>query len=211
MTPFGTIYQILTTIYFTTFTDKMGDPIRFRKKYATPAQPWVTQRIQAENKIASQYGLKNKVEIWKTEALIRKYRRLARLLIGARGAEAEKKTKILVDSLSRIGLLPAAATADDVLSLELRDLLDRRIQTIVYKNGIAMSALEARQFITHGHISYKGAKHTTPGTIIPKSEEDKIVYVGPERVKPGASDSESEPILAGGAVAVAAAENEEGE
>ena len=188
----------------------MGDPIRFRRKYSTPTQPWVSQRIQAENKIAAQYGLKNKVEIWKTEALLRKYRRLARHLIGARGAEAEKKTKILVDSLSRIGLLPAAATADDVLSLELRDFLDRRIQTIVYKKGIAMSALEARQFITHGHISYRGARHTTPGTIIPKSEEDKIIYVGPARVKPGASDSEAEPILAGGTGAAAAvAEKEE--
>ena len=188
----------------------MGDPIRFRKKYGTPALPWVSQRISEENKILSQYGMKNKTELWKVEALLRKYRRLARQLIGTKGAESEKKRKILVDTLARIGVLAAAATLDDVLSLELRDFLDRRIQTIVYRKGFALSAKEARQLITHGHVTYKGARHTTPGTIIPKSQEDVVLYIGPARVSPK-SDAEEEPILQGGGQAAEAAQPAKGE
>src|SRR3989344_8470293 len=178
----------------------MGDPIRFRKKYVTPNQPWVAQRISDENKVLAQYGLKTKTELWKVEALLRKYRRLARELIVAHGAESEKKKKILVETLARIGLLQQTATLDDVLSLEIRDFLDRRIQTIVYRKGFANTAKEARQLITHGHVTYMGSKHTTPGTIIPKSHEDNILYVGPSRVKPQ-SDAEEAPILKQGAQA----------
>ena len=178
----------------------MGDPIRLRRKYLTPSHPWSAQRISDENKIVREYGLKSKTELWKVEAELRKYRRLARQLIGAHGAEAEKKRKILMEKLARIGFLPATATLDDVLSLEIRDLLDRRIQTVVYRKGIAFTAKDARQLITHGHIVYRGAKHTTPGTLIPKSDEDKIVYVGPPRVRQ-ATEAEAEPILAAQVIA----------
>src|SRR3989344_5104866 len=152
----------------------MGDPIRLRRKYITPTQPWERARISEENKIVRQYGLKSKTELWKVEAELRKYRRLARQLIGAHGAEADKKKKILIEKIARIGLLPQTANLDNVLSLEVRDLLERRIQTLVYKKGIATSALDARQLITHGHVSYRGAVHTTPGTLIPKVDETKI-------------------------------------
>ncbi len=173
----------------------MGDPIRLRKKYVSPTQPWERARIAEENKILHQYGLKSKTELWKVEAELRKYRRLARQLIGAHGAEAEKKKKILIEKIARIGLLQKTANLDDVLSLEIRDLLERRIQTLVYKKGIANSVLEARKLITHGHVSFRGAIHTTPGTLIPKSDETNIVYVGPPRVKIP-TEAKAEPILA---------------
>lgn len=173
----------------------MGDPIRFRRKYVTPTQPWQRQRILDENKIVKEYGLKSKTELWKVEAELRKYRRLARQLIGAHGVEADKKKKILIEKAIRVGLLPVASNVDNVLSLEIRDLLERRIQTIVYKKGFANTALDARKLITHGHVSYKGAIHTTPGTIVPKNDDGKIAYVGPARVKVS-SEAEATPILA---------------
>ena len=175
----------------------MGDPIRFRRKHVTPTQPWQRQRILDENKILKEYGLKSKTELWKAEAELRKYRRLSRQLIGAHGTEAEQKKKILVEKLVRFGLLPVGSNMDNVLSLEIRDLLERRIQTIVYKKGFANTTLDARKIITHGHVSYKGAIHTTPGTIIPKNDDGKIAYVGPVRVKI-ASEAEAAPILAEG-------------
>ncbi len=173
----------------------MGDPIRFRKTYVTPTQPWESQRIADENKILKEYGLKSKTELWKAEAALRKYRRLARQLIGTRGAEADKKKTLLVEKVARLGLLSKVANLDNVLSLDIRDLLERRIQTIVYKKGLAFSALDSRKLITHGHVSYRGVIHTTPGTIVPKSEEGKISYIGKPRVRV-ASEAAAEPIIA---------------
>ena len=65
----------------------MGDPIRLRKKYVTPLHPWSGKRIEEENTVVYQYGLKNKTEIWKMEAILRKYRRIAREVIGVHTAE----------------------------------------------------------------------------------------------------------------------------
>ena len=53
---------------------------RSRKKYETPSRPFDKQRIELENKLMTAYGLKTKKDLWVMEALLRKYRRLARAL-----------------------------------------------------------------------------------------------------------------------------------
>jgi small subunit ribosomal protein S4 len=75
-----------------------------------------------------------------------------------------------------MGLLPMeGATLDDVLGLGAESLLGRRLQTIVFRKGLACSPGQARQFIVHGHVSINDRKVTIPGYTVQRGEEDNIV------------------------------------
>ena len=154
----------------------MGDPRRLRKKYDAPAHPWQKDRVLEEKKIMSEYGLKNKTEIWKAQTTIRVIRMRARHLLGYRGTDKNKRVNELLGRLFRLGVLPEKATLDDVLSLTINDILERRLQTIVFKKGLAKSLKQARQFITHGLISIDGRKVTVPSYFVSKEDESKIGY-----------------------------------
>lgn len=155
----------------------MGDPRRIRKKYQKPRHPWRADRIEAEKKILREYGLKNKRELWRVETILRNYRRQARNLLALRGEETGKKEKELMQSLKRLGLLKGDATLDDVLALKTRDLLERRLQTVVYRKGLANTIKHARQLIVHGHVTVKGGKVTAPSYMVKAEEEDSIQVI----------------------------------
>ena len=80
---------------------------------------------------------KNKKEINKMRSILRNYRAQARRLIAARAEQAKRERKQLLDSLFRLGLLEKGAELDDVLALTIRDVLERRIQTLVFRKKIA--------------------------------------------------------------------------
>jgi len=56
------------------------------------------------------------------------------------------------------------------------DLLERRLQTVVYREGLASSAQQARQFIVHGHVTVGDARVTRPSKKVETSEEDDIAF-----------------------------------
>jgi len=145
---------------------------RFRKKYKRPRRPWDKKRLEEERNIMIEFGLRRKKELWRAEAELRKYRRMARELNARKDKEKEK---ILIQKLYRLGLLSSpSATLDDVLSLTVSDLLNRRLQTIVYKKGLANTIKQARQFIVHGHVKVNGRKIVYPSYLVSRDEEDKI-------------------------------------
>ena len=63
---------------------------------------------------------------------------------------------------------------EDLLTLTTRDLLERRLQTLVWKKGLARSARQARQLVTHGFISVNGRKVTIPSYLVSSQEEALI-------------------------------------
>jgi small subunit ribosomal protein S4 len=75
--------------------------------------------------------------------------------------------------LSRIGVLSESATIDDILDLDIRDLLERRLQTLVFRKGLAKTLFQARQLVSHGHISVAGKIISVPGYIVKREEEGK--------------------------------------
>ena len=81
-----------------------------------------------------------------------------------------------MDRLHRIGILPEEAELDDVLDMSLEDILERRLQTIVFQRGLAQSIQQARQLIAHGHISIDGRKVSSPSYLVLKDEEEKMAY-----------------------------------
>lgn len=149
-----------------------------RKKWVTPKHPWDKDRIAEENKLLKEFGLSNKKEVWRARAYVRKYRHMARDLVGTAGAEEDKARAELVSKLQRIGVLGEKASIDDVLGLRVEHFLDRRLQTFVRKKGMAKSYTQARQFVTHGHISVNGRKVTVPGYLIKVAEEAGIGWYG---------------------------------
>jgi small subunit ribosomal protein S4 len=65
---------------------------------------------------------------------------------------------------------------DDVLDLTINDILERRLQTVVFNKGLTKSIHQARQLITHGHISIGGKKVTAPSYLVLRDEEAQIAY-----------------------------------
>jgi small subunit ribosomal protein S4 len=152
----------------------MGDPKKQRKKYRRPSHPWEKDRIEAENKLLRKYGLRRKEEVWKTETLLRSFRRNARRLLAASGSQAELETKQMLERLKRLGLISGGATLDDVLGLTVENILERRFQTIVSKKGLAKTPLQARQLVLHGHVMISGRRVTVPSYLVSVKEEGEI-------------------------------------
>ena len=155
----------------------MGDPRFPRKHFDTPSHPWQRQRIEREVALRRQYGLKNKREIWKANTRLRAMRRQARHLTAQAGAaQAQKETEQLLARLRRLALIEEGARLDDVLTIGEGALLDRRLQTQVYLQGFASSVKQARQMITHGHITVDGAAVRVPGMLVTREQEQTLAY-----------------------------------
>lgn len=154
----------------------MGSPRKQRKKYETPTHPWQEERIEKEKEILRVYGLKNKKEIWKMDSVLRRFKRQVKSLVTKESEQAKKEEKQLLDKLIKLGLIGKDAKLEDVLGLETKSILDRRLQSLVFKKGLANSVKQARQFIVHGHISVGDKKISAPSYLVLKSEEDKIEF-----------------------------------
>lgn len=154
----------------------MGDPKKHRKKYSGPAHPWQKARIDEEKELSKEYGFKNKTEIWKMVSFLRAAAGQAKKLVTLSGPQAEKEKELLLSRLKRYGLLSPEAGLADILSISLRDVLERRLQTQVYKKNLANSVKQARQFITHEHVCIGGRVITSPSYLVSVSEEIQISF-----------------------------------
>jgi len=144
---------------------------KIRRKYERPKKLFDKQRIEKDKELLKTYGLKAKKEIWLAEAILRKYRRLARELTGK---EDKEKERLVIGKLVKLGMLSDGATLDDVLGLTIENILERRLQTIVLRKGLANTANHARQLIVHGHIVLDGKKMPYPSYLVSKEEESNI-------------------------------------
>ncbi len=172
----------------------MGYPGKNHKSYQTPKRPFEKTRIEAETRLVIEYGLRNKREVWKAQSMLRKYRTAARALLAlgsnpAHKATYDSKKEELISHLQRAGLLGPNAGIDEVLSLKVQAQFERRLQTIVYRRGLARSPKQARQLITHGHIAINGRRTSIPSYRVTRVEEAQVTYYGNS---PFVSDSHAE-------------------
>lgn len=154
----------------------MGDPRRLKKKYKKPHTPWEKTRLEEELKYLGDFGLRNKHELYRHRYKLTQFRKLARTLRTMPKEQQERGFSELIGKLSKLGLVNMNSTPDDVLSLNLEDILNRRLQTLVFKNGFARSIYQARQFIVHKHISVNGKVTNSPSYLVKKKEEDTIKF-----------------------------------
>lgn len=151
----------------------MGHPKRLRKKYESPKKPF--EDLESERKLMNEYGLVTKKELWRVETELRNIRRRAREIQAkkesGRGApEADETT--LIKKLLSYGL--EIVSLEDILKLSITDMLDRRLQTIMYKKGVVATVKQARQLIVHGHVRLKGKRVKFPSLIVSKEDESMI-------------------------------------
>jgi small subunit ribosomal protein S4 len=154
----------------------MGDPKKQRKKYDTPRFRWRKDILQEELKLLGQYGLRNKHELWRHKTMLSDTRGIARSLVGKTPEERVKMENELLARLKKLGVLNETAVLDNVLDLSIEDMLERRLQTLVFRKGLARTIFQSRQLITHGHVTIGNRRVTVPSYIVSKEEEEKVMY-----------------------------------
>lgn len=141
---------------------------RKSKKYKKPKRAFDKIRIDEENALIKKYGLKNKKEIWKAESAIDKIRKQAKSLLTKSEEEQEK----FINKLRKKGF--NVENTADVLASDKEDYLKRRLQSIIVKKKLATTPKQARQFITHKHITIDKKVINVPSYVVPVDKEEKI-------------------------------------
>jgi len=125
------------------------------KTYKVPRRPFEKERIDQELTLIGEYGLRNKREIWRVAYTLSNIRRAARELLTLDDKDPRRlfEGNALIRRLVRIGVLDEhKMKLDYVLALKIEDFLERRLQTQVYKLGLAKSIHHARVLIRQRHI-----------------------------------------------------------
>jgi len=143
-------------------------PKRKRKNYNRPKKIYDKARIDEEDLLVKKYGLKNKREIWKADFAIGKIRNMAKKLI----TSSDERRQEFIDRQKLKGF-PVETTAD-ILALNAEDYLKRRLQSIVVKKGLATKHKQARQFITHKHVTIGGNIINSPSHLTTLEEEKNV-------------------------------------
>ena len=156
----------------------------FKRTYKRPRTAWNSQQIADTHALMRTYGLRRRRELLRAQAMVRDFRARARQLIAQRDPALEQ---ILLAKLQKLGFLPAASgSLDDVLALTVDRVLDRRLETLVHKRGMATSPRHARQIIAHGHIAVAGRRTMFPSYLVAVDEEGTITWYGKELTLPAA-------------------------
>jgi len=153
----------------------LGDPHKPKKTYHRPRRIWTIDQLNAELYTLGSYGLRNKRELWKAQSEIARIRNQARALLAIPTEVRRDKELRLLGFLNRLGLVNESATLDDVLNLKIEDILERRLQTIVMRKIMSKSAIQARQIVSHCHVSVGSRTVNLPGYIVRKDEEQNII------------------------------------
>jgi small subunit ribosomal protein S4 len=158
----------------------MGGLKKPKKRYLAgkPKKIWNKSLLLEELQLMGEYGLRNKKELWLARARLKWIVRRARSLLSMTAEERAPLEMPFKEKLYKMGFIEDPnVSLDRILSLDVRAVLERRLQTIIYRMGLAKSIYHARQLIVHGHVAVAGRRVTSPGFLVPRELEDKISLI----------------------------------
>jgi small subunit ribosomal protein S9e len=113
--------------------------------------------LDAELKLVGEYGLRCKRELWRVQYALSRIRNNARnlLTLDEKNPRRIFEGEALLRRMFKHGLLDETQNKlDYVLALTVENFLERRLQTLVFKSGMAKSIHHARVLIRQRHIRY---------------------------------------------------------
>lgn len=150
-----------------------------RKVYKTPRRPFEKERLDRELRLCGQYGLKSKKEVWRVQYTMTKLRKTARTLLTLPENDTRRNLEgsAVLRRMTRYGLLDETKQQlDYVLALKTDDFLERRLQTIVFKLGLAKSIHHARILVRQGHIRVGKQVVNIPSFLVRVDSEKHIGF-----------------------------------
>ncbi len=135
-------------------------------------------QITEELRLIGEYGLRNKRELWRYKTMLSKIRGIARSLLGKTEEERAKLQRVYITKMARLGLLTSDAALDDILDLDIKSLLEKRLQTVIYRRGFSKTVHHAREMIVHGHVQVGERVVTVPSYFVTKEDDAQIAVIG---------------------------------
>eukprot|EP00756_Hemistasia_phaeocysticola_P027336 Hpha_TRINITY_DN16112_c0_g1::TRINITY_DN16112_c0_g1_i3::g.8862::m.8862/K02997/RP-S9e, RPS9; small subunit ribosomal protein S9e len=153
----------------------------FGKVYKAPRRPFEKERLDKEMKMVGEYGLRCKREVWRVMLVLAKMRKVARTLLTIEPEHPRRLLEgaALLRRCQRYGLLDAEhMKLDYVLGLTVQDFFERRLQTLVFKHGLAKSVHHARVLIRQRHIAVGKQLVNVPSFMV-RTDSEKHIELHP--------------------------------
>ena len=153
--------------------------IVYSKVYDVPRRPFEKERLDQELKLIGEFGLRNKREVWRVKLTLAKIRKAARDLLTLDDKDPKRlfEGNALLRRLVRIGVLSEdKMKLDYVLGLRVEDFLERRLQTQVFKLGLAKSIHHARVLIRQKHIRVRRQVVNIPSFVVRLDSQKHIDF-----------------------------------
>ena len=156
-------------------------PKSYRNQSKTSTRPrklFEKERIDQEVETCGQYGLKNKRELWRAQLSLAKLRKRARDLLTLEEQDERRQFEgqALLRKMFKYGLLNKDTEngLDYVLALNIKKLLERRLQTLVHRKKLARSIHHARVMVKGKHISVDNQLVNVPSFLVLVNNEQSI-------------------------------------
>ena len=160
----------------------------YTKVFWRPKKPFEKERLDEELNSVGKYGLKNKREYLTAQYALSRIRKAARDLLTLDKKDTRRlfEGEALLKRMIKLGVLkPENATLDYVLGLKTEQLLERRLQTVVFKRHMANTVHHARILIRQRHIAVGRQLVNIPSYLVRVNSEPHVQHSLTSCIKTG--------------------------